>query len=241
MNVPKLGIRAAWEYTDDINKAEQWLKLLPGTFAADFEAASKYTREQKERFKELAERPGIDILTKRELLKKAESTALHHPSLVKVTHISLGIREDQARVIILKDDAITDLVMNFLVNTDKRQIWHNAGYDLKLVHYHTGKFPKVYEDTHQLAKTILNNVNRFLGKTDLKHLMGGYYGDWAIAKDNFQIENMYDEQLLKYAAIDGAATIKLWNELQNFVKEEKQQELLSEKEIIFPFDPSIEL
>jgi hypothetical protein len=32
------------------------------------------------------------------------------------------------------------------------------------------------------------------------------YGSWAISKDNFSTEHMYEDHVLKYAAIDACAT-----------------------------------
>jgi len=239
MQTLKLGSKIDWEYTDDIKKAEYWLSILPSEFSADFETAVKFSRDEIEEFKRKANDESLPTLVRREYLAKANATPFHHPSWVKVTHISLGYAEDVAKVIILKDKEITELVMDFLVSTDKRQIWHNAPYDFRFIYYHTGKFPRVYEDTNQLAKSLTNHVDRLKGKTGLKDLMGYKYGKWAIAKDSFTIENMYDKQLLEYAAIDACATMGLWNELQTFIEMERQEEMKSGENIIFPYDPSI--
>ena len=84
-------------------------------------------------------------------------------------------------------------------------------YDFKHIYYYTKRFPINYEDTQILAKTLINHVNTFKAKTGLKELAGHMYGSWGISSDNFDLSRMYDEHVLKYAAIDSCATLWLWN------------------------------
>ena len=39
------------------------------------------------------------------------------------------------------------------------------------------------------------------------------YGAWAIAKDNFTLDEMYDENMIKYSATDACATYKLYQDI----------------------------
>ena len=44
-------IQVNYEYTNNLYKAKKWLQGLPDLFAADFEAASKFTVKEKELIK----------------------------------------------------------------------------------------------------------------------------------------------------------------------------------------------
>ena len=39
------------------------------------------------------------------------------------------------------------------------------------------------------------------------------YGDWAISKENFTLEEMYDENMIRYAATDSPATYRLYQDI----------------------------
>lgn len=64
-----------------------------------------------------------------------------------------------------------------------------------------------------LAKCILNDANQFKNDVRLKSLMAYAYGAWAIAKDNFTLDEMYDENMIKYSATDACATYKLYQDI----------------------------
>jgi len=186
-------------------------------FAADFETASRYTPEQRDIMTaELA----TDIPTRRRTLLEAAlaATALSHPYHVTLTHCSIAISDTEAYVFILDSKGITDLVLNFLITTTQTQIWHNASFDFKHIYHHTGKFPRVYEDTQLLAKTILNHVDTYKANTGLKQLAGHKYGTWGISSDNFDLSHMYDEHVHHYAAIDACATYWLWSSIQSHLE-----------------------
>ena len=53
--------------------------------------------------------------------------------------------------------------------------------------------------------------------------MGRYYGSWALNSTSFNLSNQYNSDLLKYAAIDACATYKLWEEINDFLKDNPQQ------------------
>lgn len=147
-----------------------------------------------------------------------EATGLGHPSKETLTHLSFANSESHGRVIVFENKKIEQVVLNWLTTTKIPQIWHNASYDFKFIWHRTGKFPLVYEDTAILAKTITNHVNVFKSKVGLKELMGHYYGDWAVSSELFSLDNLKNETLIKYAAIDACATYKLWNQIQEYIK-----------------------
>lgn len=187
--------------------------------ACDFETASKFTDEDKARLAvKLAALPQGSLAyhkTNQAIL----SSGISHPSLVRMTHCSIAISESEAFVIIFTDDRMRDITLNWLVTTGTLQVWHNASFDFKHIYFHTGKFPRNYEDSQLLAKTILNNVDNQQSLVGLKHLMGYKYGAWAVSADDFNQSQMFEPHVLHYAAIDACATFALWQELQEYLKE----------------------
>lgn len=211
-------IKVNTKWTDDYDTASDWLSELPGIIACDFEVASKYTESQKEQFRNQLN--SADKWTAIDLKQKIESDGLSHPALTVVTHLSIAWSESESIVIVLSSSKLRDAVLHWLADTDRKQIWHNAVFDLRHVLHHTGNYPIDIEDTHILAKTLLNNVNNLESKTGLKELMGTDYGDWAIAKElDFTLENMYNEKMIEYAGIDSAATYKLYKDIHHDLKE----------------------
>lgn len=219
-----------WSWSNDITKIKRVLSEITSKHelvACDFETASKWTDEEKVEMKALLkvdaelsdDDPNKLCKAERILLNQySETTGLSHPSLTYVTHFSIAWSEDEAFVAVCDTDAIRKLVFRWLVNTSIKQIWHNLSFDGKIIHYHTGKLPKNYEDTEILSRCLLNDVNTEEAKSGLKWLMGYKYGDWAVSKDNFNLANLYDEELIKYAGIDSCATFSLWNEIQESLK-----------------------
>ena len=212
------GINVTYKSTNDASEASRWLTALPELFAADFEAAIKYSAETIKEAKLLMV---DDALPKIERVKHqaiANSSALGHPSHVTITHCSVAASESEGLVFIIDNQAIADVVLDFLTSTDKTQIWHNYCYDGRLLRYYQRKDAKNVEDTQIFAKTLVNHVEIFKAKTSLKELAGSWYGDWAISADNFTIEQQHEPHVLHYAAIDACATFKLWGYLNEFVE-----------------------
>ena len=206
-------IKVNYQYTNNMYRAKQWLDNLPDLFAADFEVSSKYTLEEKEVFKYRLDNNDLSFEERRLLLQKLSSNGLSHPSLTVITHLSVGWSDKDSYVIICDNNQIRKLVYNFLTTTFKTQIWHNCCFDFKHIFYNTGKIPINYIDTQLLAKSILNDANSFRDKTGLKDLMAYAYGDWAISKENFTLEEMWDENMIRYAATDSPATYKLYQDI----------------------------
>lgn len=204
--------------TNNLEEAKALLdSIQTNTIACDFEAASRYTEQEKEQFKQQLET--APRLEKHLLKQKIDSNGLSHPSLSQLTHLSLAYSETEAFVFILDNKELQDYALNWLVTTDKKQIWHNLCFDGKHIFYNTGKLPKDYEDSQILAKTLLNHVDNTKSATGLKHLMGYKFGSWAVSADYFSLEQMYNPELLHYAAIDACATLTLWNEIQSYIKD----------------------
>ena len=207
-------IKVSYEYSDNAFKVSQWLEDLPDLFAADFEVASRFTAKEKEHLRvRLDTMKNLSFEERRVLQQKIESDGLSHPSLTVITHLSVGWSNRDSKVIVCSSDKIRDIVYDFLINTDKTQIWHNATFDFKHILYRTGYIPKNYIDTMLLARCILNDANGFKNNVSLKELMAYAYGDWAISRDNFTLEEMWDENMIRYAATDSPATYKLYQDI----------------------------
>lgn len=211
-----------YKSTNNIVEANQWLRELPSVIACDFEVASCYTDDQKADFQlELDALEDQNSLYSHTLRQKIASDGLSHPSLSVITHISIAWSETDALVIITDTPRLRARIFEFLVTTPSTQIWHNLGFDAKLITYNTGgRFPQNFEDSQILAKTILNHVDNFKSKTGLKELMGYKYSAWGVAPDYFNLSQMYNEDLLLYAATDACATMALWNEIQTHIKDQ---------------------
>jgi len=212
------AIKVNYKSTSNPYFALQWLRDLPDLFAADFEVALKYTPEELQSYKEELENEPTKQRSN-ELKSILSATALDHPFHTCLTHFSCAWSDSDAFVLILDNDRIKTVLLNFLVNTDKTQIWHNASFDFKHLQYYTGKFPKNYEDSQIRAKCILNHVETYKARTGLKELAGKWYGNWGISSDNFTLDQMYEDHVLHYAAIDACATYKLYHSIGRHVNE----------------------
>ncbi len=213
MNVPTTYIDVSYDTARTPFTAQKLLddiRKYP-TIACDFEVAIRYTKQQKKQWQLLLDSTNFSKVDRAFYESKLQATALDHPSHCTLTHCSIATSDNRSYVFILDNSSITNYILNYLTSTDQKQVWHNASYDFRHLYYHTGKFPYDFEDTQILAKTLINHVNTFKAKTGLKELAGHMYGSWGISSDNFDLEHMYDEHVLKYAAIDSAATMWLWN------------------------------
>jgi hypothetical protein len=211
------SIDVQYQSTNDPETAKEWLNSLPKVFSADFETAVRYPKEVIED----AKTKMIDTtLPKKERVVHqaiANASALGHPSHCTITHCSIAYSEKDAYVFIIDAQPIADVVLDFLVHTDRTQVWHNYAYDGRFIRYYAGQDAKNVEDTQIFAKTLVNHVEVFKARSGLKDLAGHWYGDWGISADNFTIAQQYDKHVIKYAAIDACATFKLWEYLNGFV------------------------
>ena len=209
-----------YQSTSSAYVANQWLRTLPDLIACDTEAAIKFTPEQLTAMQAELD-TGPPLRRAIELRAALSATALSHPYYVDLTHVQIAWSESDAYVFILDNKRITDIVLNFLVTTTRTQIWHNATFDCKHIYYHTGKFPHNYEDSSILAKCILNHVDVDQATVGLKELAGKWYGQWAVSPDYFDKSQMYDPDLLLYAATDACATFKLYHSIRDYCESTK--------------------
>ena len=215
-------IKVTYKSTTSAYIANKWLHSLPDLIACDFEAAIKYTPEQLAEWQRQLNEDTLTKLERKHLESLLSATALDHPSHVVITHLQIAISETESYVFILDNKKITNLILTFLTTTTKKQIWHNASYDFRLIYYFTGKMPLNYEDTAIRAKCILNHVETHQAKVGLKQLAGARYGAWAISPDHFTIDQMYDEKILLYAATDAAATYWLYQSINRYIDQESK-------------------
>jgi len=182
----------------------------------DIETRSIYTKFQRELAKTYLDKHELDIEEVNEYTRILHSSGLSHPSIVKTTHIILGL-SDTKSVILIVDEKLERYVFNWLVNTNLKILIHNASFDLKLVHHRTGRFPKDFEDTQQLAKVLINDCNNYKSRTGLKVLMGSYFpAKWSIKEEtDYEIDNLKDNNFLEYCHMDGISVMQLWDMLKD--------------------------
>jgi len=189
-------------------------------FSWDLEVAVRYTPEETAHFMARLEEDNVPKMERIQLQSKLDASALGHPSHCQVTHCSMSVNDHEAYVFILDNTSISKLIFQFLVTTTQKQIIHNASYDFRHIHYHTGQFPIDYEDTQILAKTLVNHVETYKANTGLKDLMShAYGGKWSLSSDAFDISNMYEPWFLHYCAIDSASVYKLYHDLRQYAKD----------------------
>jgi hypothetical protein len=192
---------------------------MPSLVACDFETSSIYTPQEHLEFKaqlkqaELNPDANHDLLI--DLKKRLDNSGLSHPSQVIITHFSIATSPTSAKVIILATDEVEHTVMDWLTTTPITQIWHNLSFDGRLIYHRTGKLPLNYEDTQQLAKSLINHVDTHKAKVGLKELMGYRYGNWGISSDNFNFTQAYEPHVIEYSGIDACATYQLWLDIQD--------------------------
>lgn len=204
----------SYKHTNDWDTAKQWLSELPDLAAFDFEAASIYSDEDRAEFKRQLEEDTLTVTEQIEVNAKLNSDALSHPYYTVPTHLSVGWSDKDAFVIVMDNDDIRFKVIDWLVTTDITQIWHNFLYDGKIIYFWSqGQQPKNIEDTALFAKCLLNHVDTWKANVQLKQLMGYRYGSWAVSSDYFDLKQIYNEKLIRYAAIDACATYALWEEI----------------------------
>jgi len=208
-------IKVSYDSTNKAIVANRKLREIAkhSMIACDFEVAVKYSQDELDRFKEITEDPKITYLGRKRALAKLKATALDHASHCTITHLSIAWSDRDSYVFILDNPEITNRVLAFLTTTTQLQIWQNASYDFRHIIYRTGLVPKNYTDTAIYAKTLVNHVDIQKATVGLKELAGHVYGAWGISEDNFTIEQMYEEHMLKYAATDACATYWIFERL----------------------------
>ena len=214
------SIKVNYKATEDLTTASTWIDNLQQykVLACDFETAIRYTEEDLLAIKKELENSNITNRRKRLLQSVLNADALSHPSHTRLTHFSVAWSQQDAYVFIIDSIEMQNLILNFLVSTFVKQVWHNFSFDGKHIYYYTNKFPIDFEDSQILAKTILNHTKNYKSKTGLKELAGYHYGNWGISSEYFSTKDMREEKVLKYAATDACATFFIWNQMQELIK-----------------------
>jgi hypothetical protein len=208
-------LHVSFKSTSSTYWGSKWLESLPDLFAADFEVAPRADGSQKKMDQWRLDKfsPVLSREEKRLLKQSVNSTGLSHPSLTTVTHLSVAWSDHDAYVLVCEDPNMVDMLMRFLVNTDKTMLFHNFGYDGGIIYYYTHKLPKHVIDTQLLAKSILNNADHLKGETGLKTLMSYKYSKWGLSKDSFTLEEQNKDYMLEYSATDACATYALYQDI----------------------------
>ena len=204
----------AYATSYSINKALKELNTRV-LLSYDCETQSIYSLEEREEAKCLLKESNMEPSDIRLSKLVAKSSGLSYPSLVKVTHFIFGISNHESVILIAHDRKTEMIIFDWMIAYRGKLLIHNSLFDLKIVYERTDKLPNDYEDTQLLAKTFLNHTEDWKAKTGLKHLMASQYDPkWELI-DTYDIQDYKDEAFLRYCAIDGAATFKLYEELRN--------------------------
>lgn len=165
-----------------------------------------------------------------------ESTGLS-VQLDEITMYSFAYNEQEAFVISNESEEMQDLVLTYIVEAKHKWLIHNASYDLKLVHWHTGKFPADFEDTQLSTFALTNNTNSLRTKLGLKANVAKIDPDYAVAKDLFGIENKYNAELIDYSGKDATYTYFLW--IENERKLGKSEHPINFNNLLPVVDPAV--
>lgn len=187
----------------------------------DFETQATYTVAERKEAKELVKKHQSELSSEDLRLSKvvANCSGLSHPKITKITHVIFGLSESESIILVINNYVTMLQALHWIAKYQGKFLIHNSLFDLKLVHYHTGKLPKDVEDTQLAARCLVNHTQDWECKTGLKYLMAEYYDPkWSMI-ESYDNPNYKDPNFLRYCSIDGAATFKLWNDLQEHLDE----------------------
>jgi DNA polymerase I-like protein with 3'-5' exonuclease and polymerase domains len=207
-------VSTPYQFINMVNK-------LPNLISCDFETSSIYSEDYKAYCKQRLETEDLSAKEVIELEKIIDSSGLDYPGIVRITHLSIGISPTKAIVAVVNDSYMDNLICQVLANTTKTTVWHNAGFDLKIIMHRTDKVPENYEDTYLMAKALTNHVDNWRYPLGLKDLMKHQFSEWAMDKTEFTYENRLNPKMLEYAAIDACATYQLYLDLQEEFSERR--------------------
>jgi hypothetical protein len=196
-----------------IDKALDKLFTLPAV-SFDTETRGVYTADERKEAKAMLKREDLPLDLKCLALLVSCNTGLSFPSLVQVTHFAFGVSDNHSIIGICDNPALEMHIWKRLTEYDGVFLIHNTLFDLKIMYHRIQTFPQNYEDTALLAKCLINDAETWRSKVGLKELMGDYYDPAWQLMDDYEPENLREKKFLDYTAIDGAATYKLWELLQ---------------------------
>jgi len=195
----------------------QMLRKLSGIplLSFDTEVQSVYSQEEIKEAKQLVKSKEFPEYSRddQKLLKQvAKASGLSNPSLVKVTHFIFGVSEDFSYILISTNPQTEQRIWEWVSNYQGKLVIHNALFDLKIMYNRVQQLPLDYEDTQIEAKCLINDADEFKARVGLKLLMGEYYDPkWTLLdEEGYNSTDYKKESFLSYAAIDGAATFKLY-------------------------------
>ncbi len=183
----------------------------------DTETKGLYSKQERIEATEYLKDSNLPVDSRSLALQVASNNGLSFPSLVSVTHFVFGTSENSSVILICSNPQLELHIWNWIANCDTKFIVHNALFDLKIMYARIGKFPKDYEDSQILAKCLTNNVEVYKALVGLKDLMGSYYDPMWVLVNEYEPDNLKDPKFLQYAGIDGAATVKLWYDIQDHI------------------------
>ena len=199
-----------------INRALKYLASYP-LISFDTETKGIYTKEERKEAKRFLKDGTLTEDTRSLLLVAANNSGLSYPEITLVTHFIFGISEKESLILLPPTKKIELLIWKWLAEYEGKIITHNSLFDLKIMYHRIQKFPKDFEDTMLLAKSLINHTHPWKAKVQLKELMGSFYDpNWTLI-DEYEPDDPTDKKFLRYASIDGAATYKLWENLQEYV------------------------
>lgn len=199
-----------------INKLLKELEKEP-LLSLDIETAGLYSKEERKQAEKLLTGK-LSPRQRTEYSVVASNSGLSHPSLIKTTHFIFGMRNDYSVILVTEDRGSELLVWNWVKAYEGHLVIHNTLFDLKVMYHRVKTLPKRYTDTALLAKCLINNADNYKSLIGLKELVGSYYKpDWALF-ESYEPENLLDPKFLEYAATDGAGTVLLWQQLQEYLK-----------------------
>lgn len=184
----------------------------------DTETAGLYSKAERAEAEEYLKGENLPVNSRSLALQVAANSGLSFPSLVRVTHFVFGT-SDHSSVIFVCDNPHLELyIWKWIAEYEGKLIIHNTLFDLKIMYHRIKKYPKDYEDSQLLAKCLMNNAEVYKARVGLKDLMGSYYDPMWVLVDEYEPENLKDPKFIQYAGIDGAATVKLWFDIQEHME-----------------------
>lgn len=215
-------IHVNYEVASTSYKIGQILKKLESytLISFDVETQSVYSKEERTKAAKLVEQWKKDKVAEAKYSREEQklirqigkSSGLSYPTLVKVTHFIFGVSEDLSYIIISYNQQTEQRIWKWLADYQGHTIVHNSLFDFKIMYQRIGKLPQSYDDTQIMARVQTNDADEFEGKVGLKELMGSYYDPkWTLLdEDGYDVVDYKNEAFLRYCAIDGAATFKLY-------------------------------
>jgi len=203
-----------WFIRQKLKELEEHIML-----SFDTETRSVYTKEERKEAKTLLKNPNISLKNKKLSLQVMNSSGLSYPSLINVTHFVFGLSESESVILIAETMAVEMIIWNWLATYEGLIIVHNSLFDLKIMYHRVKVLPKNYKDTALITKTFVNHADNWKAKVGLKEQMGAYYDPRWQMMDDYEPADLKSPKFLMYAAIDGAATFRLYEEVEQHIEE----------------------